>query len=113
MLVVLQEEVVNQLLHVCNIPIVYGIPSLLNDGIDFKRVGCVSAWLVGCGWIGWSLYGLHGLCVLLLDGSVDVGLAVGTMEPGCCSLLGLLAKLLVLSLKEFLVLLVQSGELYL
>ena len=105
-LVVFLEEVIHQLLHLLNIPIVNGGPGILDNLIDLPWVCGVGAWLVWCVWVGGSLDGLHGLCVLLLDGSIDVGLAVGTVEPGCSSLLGLFAQLLVLSLKELLVLLV-------
>ena len=105
-LVVLLEEVIHKLLHLLDIPIVDGSPCLLDNPIDLSRVGGVGARLVRGVWVRWSLYGLHGLCVLLLNGSVDVGLAMGAMESGSCGLLGSLAKLLVLSLDELLVLLV-------
>ena len=82
MLVILLEEVIHKLLHLLDIPIVYGSPGILDDLVDLSRICGVCAWLVWCVWVWWSLDGLHGLCVLLLDDTVDVGLAVGAMESG-------------------------------
>ena len=106
MLVILLEEVIHKLLHLLDIPIVYGSPGILDGPVDLSRICGVCAWLVWCVWVWWSLDGLHGLCVLLLDDTVDVGLAVGAMESGSRGLLGLLVELLVLSLEVLEVLLV-------
>ena len=106
MLVICLEEVVHKLLHLLDIPIIDWSPGILYDPVDLPRVCGVGAWLVWCVWVRWSLDGLHGLCVLLLDGSVDVGLAVGAMESGSRGLFGLLVQLLILSLEVLLVLLV-------
>ena len=37
--VVLKEEVIHQPLCMCHIPIVYGVPGLLNDLVDLVGVG--------------------------------------------------------------------------
>ena len=81
-LVVLQEKLIYKMLHVLDVPIVYGGPSILYDLINFSWVCGEGARLFGCVWVRWSLYGLHGLGVLLFDCSVDVCLAVVAMEPG-------------------------------
>ena len=103
---ILLEESINKMLHVLGIPIVNGGPCILYDLINFVGVCGVRTWLVWCVWVWRSLYGLHGLGVLLFDCSVDVCLAVIAMEPGRRCLLGLLAYLLVLFFQMFLVLFV-------
>ena len=112
-LVILEEKVIDQLLHVCSIPIVNGCPCLLDDRINLKRVSGVWAWLVGCVWMGWALDCLHGLCALLLDGFVDGGLASLALVCGYRGLLGLLVEMLSLLGKVICVLLVEPCELYL
>ena len=112
-LLVFGEEVVNQLLHLLHVPIVDGCPCILYDLVDLSWVCCVSARLVWCVRVRWTLDGLHGLCVLLFDGSVDRCLAVGALEPPRRCLSSLLMKVLVLPLKPLLVLLMLPGELYL
>ena len=106
MLVICLEEVIHELLHLLDIPIIDGSPGILYDPVDLPWVCGVSAWLVWCVWVRWSLDGLHGLCVLLFDGSVDMSLAVGAMESVSRGMPGLLIQLLILSLKALLVLLV-------
>ena len=112
-LLVLEEKVVHQLLHLMSIAIVDGCPCFLYDPVDLYRVGGVSTRLVGCGGVCWSLDCLHWLCVLLFDDPVDGCLCFGSCELGCRGLFCMLGKLLVLSLEVVLVLFVEPTELYL
>ena len=82
-LLVFVEKVINKLLHLMSIAIVNGCPCFLYDLVDLNRVGGEGAWCVGCSWVCWSLDGLHGLGMLLLDHSVDRGLPFRSGKLGC------------------------------
>ena len=83
MLMVFQKEVIHELLHLLDIPIVDGNPCLLYDLVYLDRISCVSARLVRSVRVCWSLYRLHGLCVLLFDNPADGSLSLCAMELGC------------------------------
>ena len=83
---VLEEEVVDKLLHLLDIAIVDGCPSFLYDLVNLGWVCGVGARLVWLVRVCWSLDGLHGLGVLLLNGFGYVGLSMWTLESGNCAL---------------------------
>ena len=110
-LLVFEEKVIHQLLHLMGIAIVDGCPCFLYDLVDLNSVGSVSAWLVGCVGVGWSLDCLHWLCALLFDNPVDGCLCLWPLESLLAALPGSLCDVMFQLAQVALVCLMQSSDL--